>query len=58
LAYLARYTHRVAIGNSRLVALTDEHVSFRWKDYLGTLMPVCAAKSSGDMPGALRMDRA
>ena len=33
LAYLARYTHRVAIGNSRLLDLTDEHVSFRWKDY-------------------------
>jgi len=33
LAYLARYTHRVAIGNSRLVELTDVHVRFRWKDY-------------------------
>ena len=33
LAYLARYTHRVAIGNSRLVELSSEHVSFRWKDY-------------------------
>ena len=33
LAYLARYTHRVAIGNSRLLDLDDEHVSFRWKDY-------------------------
>jgi hypothetical protein len=33
LAYLARYTHRVAISNSRLVDLTDEHVGFRWKDY-------------------------
>jgi hypothetical protein len=33
LAYLARYTHRVAIGNSRLLELADEHVSFRWKDY-------------------------
>jgi hypothetical protein len=33
LAYLARYTHRVAIGNSRLVELTGEHVRFRWKDY-------------------------
>ena len=34
LAYLARYTHRVAIGNSRLVALGDDgQVSFRWKDY-------------------------
>jgi hypothetical protein len=33
LGYLARYTHRVAIGNSRLVELTDTHVHFRWKDY-------------------------
>jgi hypothetical protein len=33
LAYLARYTHRVAIANSRLVAFDGERVSFRWKDY-------------------------
>jgi hypothetical protein len=33
LAYLARYTHRVAISNSRLVALDDAGVAFRWKDY-------------------------
>jgi putative transposase/transposase-like zinc-binding protein len=33
LAYLARYTHRVAIANSRLVELGDDQVSFRWKDY-------------------------
>jgi len=33
LHYLARYTHRVAISNHRLVAVTDETVSFRWKDY-------------------------
>jgi hypothetical protein len=33
LAYLARYTHRVAIGNSRIVELTNEHVRFRWNDY-------------------------
>ena len=33
LAYLARYTHRVAIANSRLLDLDDNHVSFRWKDY-------------------------
>lgn len=33
LAYLARYTHRVAIGNSRLLGLDGHHVSFRWKDY-------------------------
>jgi len=33
LAYLGRYTHRVAIANSRLVTLDDDHVAFRWKDY-------------------------
>jgi Putative transposase/Transposase zinc-binding domain len=33
LAYLGRYTHRVAIANSRLVAMEDGRVSFRWKDY-------------------------
>ncbi|MGO4675540.1 IS91 family transposase [Bosea sp. 2YAB26] len=33
LAYLARYTHRVAIANSRLVAMDRRGVSFRWKDY-------------------------
>ena len=33
LAYLARYTHRVAISNSRLVALDERGVTFRYKDY-------------------------
>ena len=33
LHYLARYTHRVAISNHRLVNVTDEGVTFRWKDY-------------------------
>lgn len=33
LAYLARYTHRVAISNHRLVSLDDHAVRFRWKDY-------------------------
>jgi hypothetical protein len=33
LAYLGRYTHRVAIANSRLVALDNDHVAFTWKDY-------------------------
>ena len=33
LAYLSRYTHRVAISNSRLVSLDDRGVTFRWKDY-------------------------
>src|SRR5262249_52295516 len=33
LKYLARYTHRVAISNHRLVSLTDGRVTFRYKDY-------------------------
>ncbi len=33
LHYLARYTHRVAISNHRLLNVTDTEVSFRWKDY-------------------------
>jgi hypothetical protein len=33
LAYLSRYTHRVAIANSRLIALDDNGVTFKWKDY-------------------------
>jgi hypothetical protein len=33
LKYLARYTHRVAISNGRLVKLQDDRVFFRWKDY-------------------------
>ena len=33
LAYLARYTHRVAISNSRLLSLDERGVTFRYKDY-------------------------
>jgi hypothetical protein len=33
LAYLARYTHRVAIANSRLVSADETGVTFKWKDY-------------------------
>jgi hypothetical protein len=33
LAYLARYTHRVAIANSRLISLDERGVTFKWKDY-------------------------
>jgi hypothetical protein len=33
LAYLSRYTHRVAIANSRLIAVDDQGVTFKWKDY-------------------------
>ena len=33
LTYLSRYTHRVAISNSRLISANAETVTFRWKDY-------------------------
>ena len=33
LAYLSRYTHRVAIANSRLIGLDERGVTFKWKDY-------------------------
>ena len=33
LVYLGRYTHRVAISNSRLVSMENGKVAFRWKDY-------------------------
>jgi hypothetical protein len=33
LAYLSRYTHRVAISNSRLISLDHAGVTFKWKDY-------------------------
>ena len=33
LAYLSRYTHRVAIANSRLMACDRTGVTFRWNDY-------------------------
>ena len=33
LGYLARYTHRVAITNNRLIAIDETHVSFRWRIY-------------------------
>ena len=33
LKYLSRYTHRVAIANSRLIGFDEHHVTFQWKDY-------------------------
>jgi len=33
LAYLSRYTHRVAISNRRLISMDENGVAFRWKDY-------------------------
>lgn len=39
LEYLGRYTHRVAISNSRIVGLHNGNVSFRWKDYRDPRQP-------------------
>jgi hypothetical protein len=33
LSYVGRYTHRIAISNSRMMAIDDDKVCFRWKDY-------------------------
>ena len=40
LAYLSRYTHRVAISNSRLIGFDDRGVTFRWKDLHGRIPEV------------------
>ena len=39
LKYLARYTHRVAISNSRIVAIDKDTVTFRWKNYAAASRP-------------------
>jgi hypothetical protein len=39
LKYLGRYTHRIAISNNRLTDLTEEAVSFKWKDYADNNRP-------------------
>jgi hypothetical protein len=46
LKYRARYTHRVAIANQRLVALQDGHVSFRWKDYTHAGQPAVMTRQA------------
>jgi hypothetical protein len=33
LTYLSRYTHRIAIANSRLISMADGRITFRWRDY-------------------------
>ena len=47
LAYLSRYTHRVAISNARLVSADAQTVAFRWKDY---------RIKSGDRQKVMRLD--
>jgi hypothetical protein len=48
LAYLARYTHRVAIANSRLISLAEGKVSFRWKDYRQDGKPKLMTVAAGE----------
>jgi len=40
ISYLGRYTHRVAISNSRLVSLSNNVINFRWKDYRDSRLKV------------------
>jgi hypothetical protein len=47
LAYLSRYTHRVAIANSRLIAIDDAGVTFRWKDYHFDLVVMGCGDTAG-----------
>lgn len=48
LAYLSRYTHRVAIANSRLVIMEDGKVTFRWRDYRRGRRPRAMTLDAGD----------
>ena len=48
LKYLARYTHRVAISNQRLVELRDGQVSFRYKDYANNQQSKILSLSSSE----------
>jgi Putative transposase len=55
LAYLGRYTHRVAIANSRLLSLADGKIRFTWKDYRAdgktkVMTLDAAARSAGRLP--------
>ena len=47
LHYLARYTHRVAISNHRLVSFAEGKVTFRWKDYAHGNKPVDGSRRGG-----------
>ena len=48
LKYLARYTHRVAISNQRLISLRDGRVTFRWKDYARGGRSRCMTLTAGE----------
>jgi hypothetical protein len=46
LAYLSRYTHRVAISNRRLISADETGVTFKWKDYRGGSPPKTSKRST------------
>lgn len=46
--YLGRYTHRVAIGNHRLLAFNGEQVTFRWRDYAHGNKPKAMTLKAGE----------
>jgi hypothetical protein len=48
LAYLGRYTHRVAIANSRLVSVDEASVTFRWRDYRHGNVPKLMSLDAGE----------
>jgi hypothetical protein len=48
LAYVARYTHRVAISNDRLIGIDDGKVRFRWRDYRNDNRPKTMALSANE----------
>jgi hypothetical protein len=48
LKYLARYTHRIAISNRRLVSIDDENVTFNWKDYANNNRPSTMTLEGGE----------
>jgi hypothetical protein len=52
LKYLARYTHRVAISNQRLIALEDGRVTFHWKNYARAGEPATMTLKAEEFTGA------
>jgi hypothetical protein len=48
LAYIARYTHRLAISNDRLIGIDDGKVRFRWKDYRNGNRPKTMALTANE----------
>jgi hypothetical protein len=53
LAYLAGYTHRVAISNHRLIKIEDGKVFFKWRDYRACPAAGQGWKNKGDAPGGV-----